>query len=292
MDKPASSRPEYKPWLDMRAKCSNPNHSHWDQFGALGVKVWPAWQESFWDFLGDMDPFPGMGFEVGLRDSSESFAPGNTLWIKKKGHGRPPILGRSARAMHPIEYTAWKNIKQACYNPNTDSYQQVGGKGIKVHGDWLESFPLFLAAVGSKPSSKHVLARVDETGDFEPGNVIWRGPDQAGVRHRRDTTRYLFQGQSYRLVELLELANPEARITLAILRTRLSRTGQVPTEEEIQMALTQPRGRNKLSTTKKGKTVSGGTPAVRISEEHRTTFDEQVRLYKEKLIKEAEEKQG
>lgn len=37
----------------------------------------------------------------------------------------------------------------------------------------FESFESFLAAVGRKPSPKHVLARIDREGNYEAGNLEW-----------------------------------------------------------------------------------------------------------------------
>ncbi len=71
------------------------------------------------------------------------------------------------------EYKAWKGMKTRCYNTNRKSYKDYGGRGIKVCDRWLESFENFYEDMGEKPTQKHSLDRVDNDGNYEPGNCRW-----------------------------------------------------------------------------------------------------------------------
>jgi hypothetical protein len=64
---------------------------------------------------------------------------------------------------------------QRCENPRCKDYPAYGGKGIKVcaRWTWQGGFPAFLADVGPQPHPGAGLRRLDESGDFEPGNVVW-----------------------------------------------------------------------------------------------------------------------
>jgi hypothetical protein len=67
------------------------------------------------------------------------------------------------------EYRIWHGMKWRCRNHPT-----YLGRGITVADRWLVSFEAFLADVGPRPSSKHTLDRLDNDGNYEPGNVAWR----------------------------------------------------------------------------------------------------------------------
>ncbi|WP_155054542.1 hypothetical protein [Streptomyces blattellae] len=72
------------------------------------------------------------------------------------------------------EYRIWQGMKWRCLNPNYKPYPRYGGRGIKVCDRWIDSFEAFLADVGPRPSPKHTLDRLDNDGNYEPGNVAWR----------------------------------------------------------------------------------------------------------------------
>ena len=71
------------------------------------------------------------------------------------------------------EYRAWGGMKERCYLTTGKDYPGYGGRGVKVCDRWLNSFEAFLADVGRRPSSQHSLDRIDNDGNYEPGNVRW-----------------------------------------------------------------------------------------------------------------------
>ena len=71
------------------------------------------------------------------------------------------------------EYRAWASMKSRCYNEKCAGFKLWGGRGIIVCDRWLQSFDAFLADVGRRPSSRHSIDRINNDGNYEPGNVRW-----------------------------------------------------------------------------------------------------------------------
>lgn len=88
--------------------------------------------------------------------------------------GRPKLPGRktSDGKLTP-EYRAWQSMRQRCYNPKLKNFANYGGRGIKVCKRWINSFDNFLEDVGLRPSASFSLNRIDNDGNYEPGNVEW-----------------------------------------------------------------------------------------------------------------------
>jgi hypothetical protein len=64
-------------------------------------------------------------------------------------------------------------MKQRCYNPNHHAWKNYGARGIIVCQEWLDSFLAFYDHVGHPPSPAHTIDRMNNDGNYEPGNVRW-----------------------------------------------------------------------------------------------------------------------
>ena len=86
-------------------------------------------------------------------------------------------------------YEAWAGIKKRCNNPSHKSYDRYGGRGIEICKEWGDSFLSFYGYIGDAPSSKHSVDRIDNDGNYEPGNVRWATTRQQS--NNRSTNRLL-----------------------------------------------------------------------------------------------------
>ncbi|MDV2997668.1 MAG: hypothetical protein N4J56_007373 [Chroococcidiopsis sp. SAG 2025] len=102
-----------------------------------------------------------------------------------------------------------------CTNPNSDNWHRYGGRGIKVAERWKD-FNNFLANMGERPSLKHKLDRINNDGDYEPGNCCWKTQKEQ-MRNTSVNRIIIAWGRSQTLTEWAE----ETGIKIATISKRL-----------------------------------------------------------------------
>lgn len=133
-------------------------------------------------------------------------------YMRKRRNGTPTglrkmrevIIGDVGR-QHPL-YRTWSGMIQRCTNPNNTYFFNYGGRGVKVCDEWRNSFNAFATYMGDKPGASYTLDRIDNNGNYEPGNVRWANKSEQqlnrgmradnisgvnGVSHRKDTGKWV-----------------------------------------------------------------------------------------------------
>jgi len=86
------------------------------------------------------------------------------------------------------EYEVWHAMKDRCFNPKQKYYCNYGGRGIGVCERWRHSFKNFYEDMGPRPFPKAQIDRIDNDGDYEPGNCHWVSRAE-NMRNRKELPR-------------------------------------------------------------------------------------------------------
>jgi transcription initiation factor TFIIIB Brf1 subunit/transcription initiation factor TFIIB len=67
----------------MIARCTNPNHPDWENYGGRGIKICDRWRYSFENFYTDIGPIPP-GMTIDRKDNDGDYEPNNWRFATRK----------------------------------------------------------------------------------------------------------------------------------------------------------------------------------------------------------------
>lgn len=94
-------------------------------------------------------------------------------------------------------YHRWRHMMDRCYMESCPAYPNYGGRGIKVCPEWHD-VANFIGGLpdGYKPWLE--IDRIDNDGDYEPGNVRWANRSQ-NADNRRSARALTYDGRTQSL---------------------------------------------------------------------------------------------
>lgn len=87
---------------------------------------------------------------------------------------------KTKRSQENPMYSLWSGMRARCTNSNSISYGYYGERGISMLPEWEVNFTKFandiLNTIGRKPHPFYSIDRINNDGNYEPGNIRWVAP--------------------------------------------------------------------------------------------------------------------
>jgi hypothetical protein len=160
---------------------------------------------------------------------------------RRRGHGH---TGNN----RSLTYGCWQGMHNRCRKENPPPSANGGGQGLTVCDRW-QTFELFLADMGERPSPSHALERVESDVGYQPDNVIWVTGDVQRTNQRKNV-HLMLHGVTFHVSEWARQTGLEPDT----IRTRLNRGWSV------ERALTEkPRWSRRPARTRRKELSCGGS---------------------------------
>lgn len=143
-------------------------------------------------------------------------------------------------------YARWRGMMARCYDQSHSSYERYGGRGIKVCDRWHD-LETFVAELPDGYTKGAQLDRIDNDGDYEPGNVQWLHRKANSGKRRDSHDLVTYDGRTQSVARWAE----ETGIDQATLTNRIFHAGWPVAE-----ALGTPPGETTRMLTHEGRTQS------------------------------------
>lgn len=134
---------------------------------------------------------------------SQKIVPGKHLGAIVSCGCRHDTIGLTHGMCYSKEYIAWRAAKSRCVNSRNPGYGNYGGRGIRMSAEWMASFETFYADMGPCPKG-YTLDRINNDGNYEPGNCRW-ADYRTQLRNQRRTIIVEHEGRKIKLYDLAGL---------------------------------------------------------------------------------------
>lgn len=98
------STPEYRVWIDIKTRCNNSNHKHYNHYGGRGIRVCERWMNNFENFLTDIGERPSPDHTIERINVNGDYEPYNCKWETWLGQSQ----NRRPRGQSDCNGVRWK----------------------------------------------------------------------------------------------------------------------------------------------------------------------------------------
>lgn len=112
---------------------------------------------------------------------------------------------RNGTGRRPKIYNTWIRMRHRCYSKACKDYRYYGGRGIKMCDEWRRDYDAFRTwALRNGVRKELTLDRIDNDGNYEPGNCRWISQSEQNLNKRYVVTprRRTFTPEQLELVKL------------------------------------------------------------------------------------------
>jgi len=142
------------------------------------------------------------------------------------------VRGPLPRSYRP-EYRIWTNMRRRCSDPRNQGFYLYKNR-VAVCAPWENSFDQFFKDMGPRPSPKHSLDRINNEGNYAPGNVRWATPKEQA----RNTSKTRFITACGKTKALTAWAE-ELGISPQSIKYRIDKGGW-----DLEAAVTRPKDKS------------------------------------------------
>ena len=139
----------------------------------------------------------GLVRSCGCLASEASSAMGSNPEFIAKRSAAVTKHGHKKKSGPTPEYRTWLGMKRRCYDTKCKDFPGWGGRGISVCDRWNGSFDAFLQDIGTRPSAKHSIDRLDPNKNYSPENCRWADQQQQGGENKRTNIQVTVDGISF-----------------------------------------------------------------------------------------------
>lgn len=191
---------------------------------------------------------------VEKRVKSSNLKSGNVRSCGCLSVDRSKLTNRKHGGFGTPEYYLWNAMIHRCTHETCDKWEYYGGRGIDVCSRWrngengLHGFECFLADMGSRPTPKHTLDRINNAADYSPDNCKWI-THKENCRNRRSNVMVVYDGREMLLSDAVQYVynGPKAWNLFSGVYYPRTRAGMTP-QEALDSIIAKRRKSGKLQS--------------------------------------------
>lgn len=174
-------------------------------------------------------------------------------------------------------HTIWCSMRERCNNPNSQAYNNYGGRGIMVCKEWQDDYMNFYNwSMANGYEDTLSIDRIDVNGNYEPSNCRW-ADTKTQCNNTRSNIMITYQGKT----QSLKLWCEELNLDYNMIRARFARNNWK--DKSIEEKFFTPNQRKILITyNNETHTISEWSKIIGLR--HNVIFDRWQKGYYEEDI--------